>query len=320
MNSVQSVLERSGGHTPEKEGTIMSTTDTRPVVIIGAGTLGRRIGAVFAGGGAAVRIVDFSAEQRDAALAYIRDTAPRLRDQLQESRPDLGTVAVGSAEGFEDSTEESLSDAWLVIEAVPENLDIKRPLFGTLDRLAPGDAILATNSSSYASRMVIDEVTHRDRVLNMHFAMPPRSMAVELMSDGETSPEIIDRLVKDLPDYGILPFVAQKESTGFIFNRIWAAIKRESLAVVSEGVSTPDDVDAIMSANLGLKAGPFASMDQVGLDVVLNIEDHYAKENPHLPEGPRQLLHRYVDAGKLGKKTGEGFYTYGSDGKRVVER
>lgn len=310
----------SGVHTPEKEGTIMSTTGTRPVVIIGAGTLGRRIGAVFAGGGATVRIIDFSPEQRDAALAYVRDTAPRLRDQLQEARPDLGTIPAGSVEGYEDSTEESLSDAWLVIEAVPENLDIKRPLFGTLDRFAPGDAILATNSSSYASSMVIDEVTHRDRVLNMHFAMPPRSMAVELMSDGETSPAIIERLEKELPNYGILPLVAKKESTGFIFNRIWAAIKRESLAVVSDGVSTPDDVDAIMRANMGLKAGPFASMDQVGLDVVLNIEDHYAEENPHLPEGPRQLLHRYVDAGKLGKKTGEGFYTYDSDGKRIAEK
>lgn len=293
----------------------MNTTTThtdRPVVVIGAGTLGRRIAAVFASGGATVRIVDFSAEQRDAALAYVKDTAPELRDRLQEARPELGDITVGTVEGHEDSTAESLADAWLVIEAVPERLDIKRPLFGTLDTLAPSDAILATNSSSYASREVIDEVTHRERVLNMHFAMPPRSMAVELMTDGETSPEIISYLEKVLPDFGILPFTAHKESTGFIFNRIWAAIKRESLAVVAEGVSTPEDVDAIMRANMGLKVGPFAAMDQVGLDVVLNIEDHYAAENPHLPEGPRELLHRYVDAGKLGKKTGEGFYSYNS--------
>jgi 3-hydroxybutyryl-CoA dehydrogenase len=93
----------------------------------------------------------------------------------------------------------------------------------------------------------------------MHLAMPPQNMAVELMSDGETDPAVIEFLEARFPDFGLLHFVARKESTGFIFNRIWAAIKRESLEVVAEGVSTPQEVDAIMVANLAIAEGPFDS-------------------------------------------------------------
>lgn len=284
-------------------------TANRPVAVIGAGTLGRRIAAVFASGGSQVRVIDFSDEQRNAAVEYINENAPKLKERL-DGAADIEILPV---ETFEDSDAESLADVWLVIEAVPERLDIKRPLFGTLDKLAPSDAILATNSSSYRSSQIIDEVKGTERVLNMHFAMPPASMAVEIMSDGETDQSYIDRLVNDLPAFGLLPFVAMEQSTGFIFNRIWAAIKRESLNVVAEGVSTPKDVDDIMKANVGMPQGPFWLMDQVGLDVVLDIENHYAKENPHLPEGPRKLLQKYVDAGDLGQKTGRGFFDYSKD-------
>lgn len=279
----------------------------RPIVVVGAGTLGRRIAAVFAAGGSDVRIVDLQEAQREAALAYVAEVLPELTERLAQQGLESTPGAVIAVEQVADA----LSGAWLVVEAVPEKLEIKRPLFGDLDRLADHDALLATNSSSYASRMVIDEVTNAERVFNMHFAMPPTSMAVELMSDGQTSEGLLEEVAEELRRFGLAPFIAHAESTGFIFNRIWAAIKREALAVVAEGVSTPEDVDAIMRANMGLPAGPFALMDQVGLDVVLDIEEHYAAETPTLPTGPRELLRRYVDAGKLGRKTGEGFYTYG---------
>lgn len=278
----------------------------RPIVVVGAGTLGRRIAAVFAAGGSDVRIADLQEAQRTAALEYVEGVLPELTERLSA---DGKTVTAGTVTAFEQVAD-TLSGAWLVVEAVPEKLEIKRPLFGDLDRLADHDALLATNSSSYASRFVIDEVTNAERVFNMHFAMPPTSMAVELMSDGQTSEGLLEDVAAELRRFGLAPFIAHAESTGFIFNRIWAAIKRESLAVVAEGVSTPEDVDAIMQANMGLAAGPFALMDQVGLDVVLDIEEHYAAETPTLPAGPRELLRRYVDAGKLGRKTGEGFYSY----------
>jgi 3-hydroxybutyryl-CoA dehydrogenase len=106
------------------------------------------------------------------------------------------------------------------------------------------------------------------------------------------------------------PFEARKECTGFIFNRVWAAIKRESLAVVAEGVARPEDVDGMFKVNFRVPAGPFQMMDLVGLDVALDIENHYCDEFPHLPKKSRDLLQSYVDAGKLGVKSGEGFYTY----------
>ena len=284
--------------------------EDRPIVVIGGGTLGRRIAAVFAGGGAAVRLVDPAAEQREAARAYVEHTAPELRARLDRERErPLGELEVHEA------PEAAVPGAWLVIEAIPERLDLKRPLFGSLDRIADDDALLATNSSSYASREVITEVEHPERVLNMHFAMPPASMAVELMSDSKTSEGALEFLARELPAFGILPFIARRESTGFIFNRIWAAIKRESLAVVAEGVSTPADVDAIMKATLGVHAGPFEMMDGVGLDVVLDIEEHYREQYPWIPAESRDRVKSYVEAGKLGRKSGEGFYRYDAEGE-----
>jgi len=142
--------------------------------------------------------------------------------------------------------------------------------------------------------------------------MPPASNAADVMSDGETDRAVLDTLLRVLPEFDVHPFEARKESTGFIFNRVWAAIKRESLAVVADGVARPEDVDAMFRLNWHMPVGPFQMMDGVGLDVVLDIEEHYAQENPHLAEGPRTLLREYVEAGKLGRKTGEGFYRYDS--------
>ena len=112
-----------------------------------------------------------------------------------------------------------------------------------------------------------------------------------------------------LPAYGLLPFHVLKESVGFIYNRIWAAIKRESLAVVAEGVSTPEIVDQLFRSILGSRDGPFRIMDKVGLDVVLDIEEHYAAIRPGIPAEPHQLLKRYIERGHLGIKSGKGFYS-----------
>jgi 3-hydroxybutyryl-CoA dehydrogenase len=209
-----------------------------------------------------------------------------------------------------ESLDEALDDAWLVVESVPEKLEIKIPLWGQIDQAAPPDTIFATNSSSYPSRLMAENVRDKTRLCNMHFYMPPDINAVDLMSDGETDRGLLDTLLTVLPEFGVHPFEARKECTGFIFNRIWAAIKRESLAVVAEGVARPEDVDGMFKVNLHVQTGPFQMMDLVGLDVVLDIENHYAEEFPHLPKHVRELLQSYVDAGKLGVKTGEGFYTY----------
>lgn len=197
----------------------------------------------------------------------------------------------------------------MVVEAVPERLDLKKTIFGNLDRLAPQDVILASNSSSYPASQFIDRVANPARVVSTHYYMPPEQNAVEVMSCGKTSDTIIADLMDRLPLYGLVPFEVRRESVGFIFNRIWAAVKRESLEVVDEGVSTPAEVDHIFEVLLGTHGGPFRLMDKVGLDVVLDIEEHYAAIRPGLPVGPRELLKKYISEGRLGIKAGKGFYT-----------
>lgn len=274
----------------------------RPVAVVGAGTLGRRVAMMFASRGGLVRISDRSAEALAAATAYVEETLPDVVAQR-------GFGEIGTVEGHA-SLAEAVAGAWLVVEAVPERLDIKIPLFGELDRLADADAVLATNSSSYPSRLMSEDVRDKTRMCNLHFYMPPSSNALDLMSNGQTDRGLLDSLLRTLPAYGIHPFEARKESVGFIFNRIWAAIKRESIAVVAEGVARPEDVDGMFRINWDRPYGPFEMMDRIGLDVVLDIENHYAEQDPNLPQSVRDLLQRYVDAGKLGVKTGEGFYTY----------
>ncbi|MFV8317359.1 3-hydroxyacyl-CoA dehydrogenase family protein [Mycobacterium sp. 23] len=274
----------------------------RPVAVIGAGTLGRRIALMMASRGGTVRIYARRPEQRAEACQYVTDNLPKL---LQ----DRGFGEIGTVLGVA-TLPEALDGAWLAVESVPERLDIKIPLWGEIDQAAPPDTIFGTNSSSYPSRLMTEHIRDKTRLCNTHFNMPPEFNALELMSDGQTDRGLLDTLLAVLPEFGVHPFEARKECTGFIFNRVWAAIKRECVAVVAEGVARPEDVDGIWKVNFGFPVGPFQMMDLVGLDVVLDIENNYAQEFPHLPQSVRDLLQSYVDAGKLGVKTGEGFYDW----------
>lgn len=275
----------------------MRDAETRPVAVIGSGTLGRRIAAMLAGHGAVVRLFDINEQQLQDAEAYARDVAATL----PQPQIDLTTTT---------DMAEAVRDAWLVVEAIPERLDLKQALFADLDELAPADAILATNSSSLKSSLLIGEVSKPERVMNAHFYQPPDFNAVELMSCGETDVAAIDLMRTMLARYGLDPFHVRKESTGFIYNRVWAAIKREALMVVEESVADPADIDSIFCSLHGATMGPFQLMDRVGLDVVLDIEEHYASERDGIPDGPRNLLRRMIAEGKLGVKSGEGFYRY----------
>lgn len=273
---------------------------TRPTAVIGGGTLGSRIALMLASSGGEVRLYDAKPAQLDIAEQFIDSELPRL------VKARAGAVAGRVV--YAKALEPAVADTWMVVEAVPERLDLKRTIFGDLDRLSPEDAILASNSSSYPSSQIIDRVTNPSRVVSTHYYMPPEQIAVEIASCGKTSDAVIANLMDRMPLYGLVPFHVRRESVGFIFNRIWAAVKRESLAVVEEGVSTPAEVDHIFEVLLGTHGGPFRLMDKVGLDVVLDIEEHYAAIRPGLPVGPRELLKQYIKDGRLGMKTGKGFY------------
>ncbi|GAA5024614.1 3-hydroxyacyl-CoA dehydrogenase family protein [Kitasatospora paranensis] len=222
--------------------------DARPVAVVGAGTLGRRIGLMFATRGGQVRIYDPSAGAGADACAYVRAELPKIVECIDGGAP-------GEASSTTDIAA-AVAGAWLVVEAVPERLDLKRQVFADLDRLADADAILASNSSSYPAARFADAVARPQRLVNMHFYMPPAQSAVDLMSSGATDRAVLDLLLAKLPRFGLFPFEARAESTGFVFNRIWAAVKREALAVVAEGVSTPQDVDGMWRVNTGPPGAP----------------------------------------------------------------
>jgi 3-hydroxybutyryl-CoA dehydrogenase len=284
--------------------TLSADVDERPISIVGAGTLGRRLALVYAAGGSDVRIFDLSAEQREAARDYVEEHLTQTQQTLGLHPARRGRVEVSN------DLQEAVTGGWMVIEAVPERIDIKIEIFGDLDRLAEPDAILCSNSSSIPTSQMIAKVEHPERVLNTHYQQPPEQNAVELMSCGKTDDGVIDALMEKIPQYGLVPFRVRRESDGFIFNRIWAAIKRECLMVVDEGVASPEDVDALWEIFTRAGVPPFRRMDRVGLDVVLAIEEHYAAVRDGIPEGPRKLLHEYIDQGRLGVKSGRGFYEY----------
>ncbi|KAG8166195.1 hypothetical protein KVR01_004747 [Diaporthe batatas] len=276
---------------------------SRPVAILGGGVLGRRIATSWVAAGYDVCVRDPDASQRRACEKYVRENA---RDF---------PAAKSNLNGYgEISTQIELSDAvqgaWLVIEAVPEKLQLKIDTFADLEAHAPKDAILASNSSSYKSSEMLGKIKYeatKARILNTHYYMPPTNNIVELMTCGFTDPDVIEFLRERQMEAGTTPYVARKESTGFILNRLWAAVKRETLTILAEEVSTPQEIDEMFRTMFRTEMAPCKTMDDVGLDTVAFIESHYVAERGLPADKTVDFVQRnYVDKGKLGAKCQQG--------------
>jgi 3-hydroxybutyryl-CoA dehydrogenase len=287
--------------------------ERQPIAIVGAGTLGWQIALTFALQGIEVHLFDLSSRAIEQALVQIREaTTLLIAERALPSSAENAVDRVIPAESLVNA----IAGVWLVIEAIPERLEAKRAYFAEVSRLAGRDVVLATNSSSFRSRLVAEVTEHPERLMNTHFYNEPwRRNAVELMTCGVTDPELLERVARFMKATGLEPFVVGGESTGFIFNRIWRAIKRESLRVVAEGHATPEEVDRIWEIVMMSAPGPFARMDRVGLDVVLDIERHYANESGDPRDEPPALLSDLVHRGQLGVKSGTGFFAY-DEGER----
>ncbi|KAI0395224.1 hypothetical protein F5Y17DRAFT_465812 [Xylariaceae sp. FL0594] len=276
---------------------------SRPVAVLGGGVLGRRIAACWASAGYNVQVRELNAETGAQCVEYVKKNI--------ESYPSASANKGrwGSVSYYQD-LEPALKDAWLAVEAIPERIELKISTFAELESLAPKDAILATNSSSFRSGEMLEKVSDvtKARVMNTHYFMPPRTMLVELMTSGYTHPAIIAFMRERQKEAGTIPYVARKESTGFIFNRLWAAVKREILTILSDEVSSPEEIDAIwieMFAKGGW--GPCQLMDQIGLDTVDFIERHYIHERGLSSEKTVDFLKKnYLDQGRLGAKSPKG--------------
>jgi 3-hydroxybutyryl-CoA dehydrogenase len=189
-------------------------------------------------------------------------------------------------------------------------LTTKRTVFAELDHLAPR-AILATNSSSLPSSLLAPAVADPTRLLNLHFFQPIWFRAMlEVMSCGVTSPGVIASCERFGRSLGLVTAIVRGDSKGFIINRIWRAVKREALRVVDEGHADPADVDRLWMLFFGTGVGPFGIMDMVGLDVVADIEATYQAVATDPMDRPSAALHRLVERGQFGEKSGQGFYEH----------
>jgi 3-hydroxybutyryl-CoA dehydrogenase len=203
---------------------------------------------------------------------------------------------------------EALQDTDLVIESIPENLELKKKVFAEIDEAAAKHVIMATNSSSIPVSRIEAAVKRRDKVLNLHFY--PTLKMVDIMGGTGTSDETLEKAKKWVESIHCLLLVAKKESVGLIFNRVYIAINREYLNLWAGDYTNVEDLDKAWNVFTGMPLGPFALMDWIGLDVVVDVSMSIYQLTGDPGDKPPQKLIDKVKRGELGRKSGKGFYTY----------
>ncbi len=279
------------------------------VCIVGSGFLGTQIGVLCARHGYNVSMYDIVPDALTASEQAVDDYLKEWIEAGDISEADRS--AIKQRIGYTVDLEDAVQGAGMVIEAVVEQLEVKRRVFKRLDQLCTPSVLIATNSSSIKISHIEDTTTHPERVLNMHFyGYPWRRRVLELMKGTATTEENMLTAKKFSQNIGVYPLMVLKESTGFIFNRVWRAIKKECLTVADTGVASFKDVDRAWMSLYGMDIGPFGLMDRVGLDVVRDIELVYYGESGGPRDKPPEILLNKIKKGELGVKTGRGFYTY----------
>lgn len=284
--------------------------------MIGVGTMGRQIAALVATSGRQVTLWDANPEMLSLARERMREETltlpelPRYAHHQFRVDPPADVDAMLARVSVATSLADAATSADLVIEAVREDLETKRLLFAEMSRLTT-TAVLATNSSSIPSSLIASAVVDPGRLLNTHFFAPIWSRPmVELMGCGETRPEVMAAVERFGKSLGLVTAMVKGDSKGFIINRVWRAVKRESLRVVDEGHADPADVDRLWMLFFGTPFGPFGVMDMVGLDVVSDIETSYQRVATDPQDLPSAILAEKLAAGELGEKSGSGFYRH----------
>jgi len=286
------------------------------VTVIGSGTMGNGIAHTFAQNGFKVSIVDVSLAQLDKAIANISKNFDRqiargtaTEDQKKTA---LSNITIHS------NMNEGLKDAELVIEAATENVELKLNIFDQLDKLAPREAILATNTSSISITKIASATGRAGKVIGMHFMNPvPVMKLVEVINGYATKKEVTEKIVALSKQLGKVPCVVN-DYPGFIANRILMPMINEAICSLYEGVAGVEEIDTVMKLGMAHPMGPLQLADFIGLDVCLSILNvlHDGFGNPKY--APCPLLVNMVAAGRLGVKSGEGFYTYAAGSKDLV--
>jgi 3-hydroxybutyryl-CoA dehydrogenase len=286
------------------------------ISVVGAGTMGNGIAHVFAQNGFKVTLVDISMAQLDRAVANISKNLDRqvAKSTITEEQKAATLANLSTNSNMIDG----VKDAELVIEAATENVELKMQIFETLDSNAPKSAILATNTSSISITKIAAVTNRAERIIGMHFMNPvPVMKLVEVINGYATSAEVTGSIVELSRQLEKTPCVVN-DYPGFVANRILMPMINEAVYTLYESVAGVEEIDTVMKLGMAHPMGPFQLADFIGLDVCLSILNvlYDGFKNPKY--APCPLLVNMVAAGKLGVKSGEGFYVYSAGSKELI--
>lgn len=286
------------------------------ISVIGAGTMGNGIAHVFAQSGYNVSLVDISQKSLEKAIATITKNLDRLiaKEKIGEADKNATLDRINT---FTD-TGKGVADADLVVEAATENIELKLKIFKDLDAAAPEKAILATNTSSISITKIAAVTGRPEKVIGMHFMNPvPIMKLVEVIRAYQTSDAVTAEVVDMSKNLGKIP-VEVNDYPGFVANRILMPMINEAIISLHEGVAGVAEIDTVMKLGMAHPMGPLQLADFIGLDVCLSILNVLYEGLGNQKYAPCPLLVNMVTAGKLGAKSGEGFYKYMAGSKELV--
>ncbi len=277
------------------------------VAVIGAGTMGNGIAHVFAQHGWDAALIDVSEDALGRGLATIKKNLERLEKKgalsTEQGAATLGRIRTSTSL-------EAAKEVEIVVEAATEDPDIKFQVFEDLDRLAPPDAILASNTSSIPITEIAKQTRRPERVIGMHFMNPvPLMPLVEVVKGALTSEETVRKIVEVVEELKKTPVIVN-DAPGFVSNRVLMPMINEAIFCVQDGIATAEGVDQVMKLGMNHPLGPLALADLIGLDVCLAIMKVLQDGLDRRKYRPAPLLKKMVAAGKLGRKSGQGFYVY----------
>jgi 3-hydroxybutyryl-CoA dehydrogenase len=286
------------------------------VAVIGAGVMGQGISQTVASTGTEVLLFDLDEEHLSGGLKSLSDEMDREIERWgmtsSEKKAILARIKatsnIGDAEDFP-----------LVIEAIPEDLGLKKSLFSALDKICPAETVFVTNTSTLSITEIGAATTRPGNVIGLHFLNPvPKIPLVEIVRGLKTSDETYEKIREFAASLGKTP-VKVFEYPGYVTTRIIVPLLNEAMHVLMEGVATAHDIDNAIKLGYGFNIGPLALADKMGLDVVMDWMENLLNELSDHKYNPCPVLRKMVRAGHLGVKTGQGFFKYDKDGNRIVE-
>lgn len=288
----------------------------KKVAVIGAGTMGNGIAHVFAMTGHHVSLIDVSQAALEKALNTISKNLDRMVAKGSITEADK-SATLSNITTYTDM-KSGVASAELIVEAATENVDLKLKIFRDLDELADPNAILATNTSSISITKIAGVTKRADKVIGMHFMNPvPVMKLVEIINGYNTSKEVSETIFNKSKELGKIPVVVN-DYPGFVANRILMPMINEAIITLFEGVAGVEEIDTVMKLGMAHPMGPLQLADFIGLDVCLSILNVLYEGLGNPKYAPCPLLVNMVTAGKLGVKSGEGFYVYTPGSKDLV--